>query len=296
MSSVQTDRAAWLEERRKAIGASEVAAILGISPWSSQWDIWADKTGRVEAWEGNDATRLGNSFEAAVLDVAEAELGKLERNVSVPAIGLPLISTCDAITVNTERPVEAKTTGLVGPVYGDWGDEGTDHVPDNYLVQVHAQLICTGADVGYLFALIPGRGVVKYEIATSPLAHQQIGNILSDWWERHIVQGVEPSRDKASFEVVKRLRKTPNKVVVLPEHCGDLLSSREVIKEEIKALESQLKNIDKNLLLELGDAEEGVCPVTGRSISYYSQHRKGYTVEPCDFRVLRVSKPKKGKK
>lgn len=296
MSIATFDRALWLEKRRQSIGASEVAAILGVSPWSSQWDIWADKTGRVEAWEGNDATRLGSSFEAAVLDVAEAELGKLERNVSVPAIGIPLVSTCDAITLDTERPVEAKTTGLTGPIHGHWGDAGTDEVPENYLVQVHAQLICTGADVGYLYALIPGRGVVKYDIPTSPRLYEQIGNILADWWERHIVQGLEPSREKASFEVVKRLRKTPNKVVIMPDHCGELLGSRVVIKEEIKSLEQQLKDIDKNLLLDLGDAEEGVCPVTGQSISYYSQHRKGYTVEPCDYRVLRVSKPKKGKR
>lgn len=37
------DRAEWLEWRRNGIGATDVAGILGVSPWASPWSVWADK-------------------------------------------------------------------------------------------------------------------------------------------------------------------------------------------------------------------------------------------------------------
>lgn len=288
------DRAAWLEERRNAIGASDVAAILGLNPWCSAWDVWASKRGIVEDWEGSEATDLGNKFERVVLDVAEKDLGELRRNVRIKHPSLPVAATLDAQVVSSTEPVEGKTTGLVGPVYGEWGDKGSDVVPETYLVQAHTQLLCVpSASVCHVYALIGGRGVVPYAVPRSDSTCEMLGNILSDWWHKHVINGVEPSRELASFEVVKRLRKVPNKIIVMPEGLDDLVDKRAILKEEIKEREEQIEQIEKTLLLDLGDAEEGVF-MSGRSISYYQQHRKGFTVEPSDFRVMRIKKaPKK---
>ena len=34
------------QQRRKFIGGSDVAAIMGVSPWKSAVEVWQDKTGR----------------------------------------------------------------------------------------------------------------------------------------------------------------------------------------------------------------------------------------------------------
>lgn len=47
-STADEERREWLERRRTGIGGSDVAGILGLSPWSSPWSIWADKVGLVE--------------------------------------------------------------------------------------------------------------------------------------------------------------------------------------------------------------------------------------------------------
>lgn len=39
-------RAFWLNERRNGIGGSEVAIILGISPWRTPYSLWLEKTGQ----------------------------------------------------------------------------------------------------------------------------------------------------------------------------------------------------------------------------------------------------------
>ena len=39
------DHALWLEERRKGIGGSDVAAIMGLSPWKTAYQVYQDKRG-----------------------------------------------------------------------------------------------------------------------------------------------------------------------------------------------------------------------------------------------------------
>ena len=42
MSNMRTE---WLLERKKGIGGSDAAKILGLSPWGTALDVWADKVG-----------------------------------------------------------------------------------------------------------------------------------------------------------------------------------------------------------------------------------------------------------
>ena len=42
------ERTAWLADRRLGVGSSDVAKILGISPFGSSFELWLDKTGRSE--------------------------------------------------------------------------------------------------------------------------------------------------------------------------------------------------------------------------------------------------------
>lgn len=294
MSTAQlhTNRDQWLADRREAIGASEVAAVLGISPWATPWEIWSDKVGKLEPWDGNKHTRAGISFEKAVLDEAEKELGELERDIRIKAVGLPLAATCDAIVVDGGSPVEAKTTGITGRVFGDWGEALTDEVPTYYLTQVHAQLICTGAEIGYLFALIAGRGVVQFNIERNEKLNEIIGNTITDWWQRHIVGGREPSLAALpALDVVKRLKKQPNKTVSLSAQAMALVEAREAAKAREKEASSSVKEIETKLLLELDDAESGFLP-DGRELTHFETSRKGYTVAPTTYRTLRVRKAK----
>ena len=43
----------WLEWRRSRIGASDAAAILGVSQWDSAFDLWQRKLGIIPEQEKN---------------------------------------------------------------------------------------------------------------------------------------------------------------------------------------------------------------------------------------------------
>ena len=63
VSTVGMSNEAWLTQRRKTIGGSDAAAIVGLSKWASPFSVWADKTGRVPAKEDNEAMRQGRDLE-----------------------------------------------------------------------------------------------------------------------------------------------------------------------------------------------------------------------------------------
>ena len=49
----------WLEKRKNGVGGSDVAAILGLSSWTSEVELWLDKRG--EADEVGEIDKRDNS-------------------------------------------------------------------------------------------------------------------------------------------------------------------------------------------------------------------------------------------
>ena len=52
------DRAEWLELRKGGIGASEVSAVVGISPWDTPFSLWLRKSGQIPPQEETIAMKL----------------------------------------------------------------------------------------------------------------------------------------------------------------------------------------------------------------------------------------------
>jgi YqaJ-like viral recombinase domain len=63
------DRDAWLRARKCDITASIAGALLGAHPYTSAYQIWAEKTGRVEQTEETAAMRRGTIFEPIAIEL-----------------------------------------------------------------------------------------------------------------------------------------------------------------------------------------------------------------------------------
>lgn len=63
------DREVWLRDRKKGIGGSDVAAVLGLSPWRTPLDVFNDKTAEtVDEKPQSDAAHFGTILEDVVAD------------------------------------------------------------------------------------------------------------------------------------------------------------------------------------------------------------------------------------
>lgn len=136
----------WLAQRQWRVGGSEIAAILGLSPWESAFSLWHRKAGNVPPPDlsDNEPVYWGNQLE----DVVRREWLKRHRATHyvraetgvVVADGIALASP-DAVVSRKIRGshwsanrevLEIKTARS----FDAWGEPGTDQVPVHYRCQV----------------------------------------------------------------------------------------------------------------------------------------------------------------
>lgn len=166
----------WREARRRGVGSSEIASILGLAPseWSSAFALWWSKR---EGWTDDDTTRLraGRLLEPVVVelwrdrygDMWDVWPGGLYRHPHLPwMLATPdrnLVRrdaqhrACCPVgqTVVEDDGVEHPAECVCDPSDADapdellelktsatrdgWGDEGTDAIPSYYLAQARWQ-------------------------------------------------------------------------------------------------------------------------------------------------------------
>ena len=125
-----------IAERRNGIGASEVAAVLGIDPFKTAIDVWAEKTGRRPHEELAKIPRLprnepmtkpvwdpvwfGIRGEQEVADAFTAATGKAlrRRRKAYRLKDSVMLAHCDRIVVGENADFEAKTTNPFATVWG----------------------------------------------------------------------------------------------------------------------------------------------------------------------------------
>lgn len=254
--------------RKNFLGASDVAAVLGLDPFRTPADVYLSKTADLID-EPGDAAQLGNHFERPILQWAEKRIGELEYDLpTCYREGTVLCANLDARRKLTGSPVEAKLTAL-----GDgWGDADTDQVPERVLVQTTVQLICNPADEAFVSAFLAGcRSVADalriYRIPFNAELARIIIDETGQWWDKHVVAGVMPD-SAPSMETVKRIKRQPGKVVPLDPAIAKAYLAAKAVKSNAEKLEKEAR---ARLEAALAGADAGDCP--------------GYTVEFKDVAV-----------
>lgn len=272
-------------ERRNYVTASEAAALFGASPWKTVGDLYAEKVYGVADDSDTEAARYGRGLEAFVLTLAQEKLGPLTAFQEF-IVRDPNSATLDARVADSLCPVDAKTAGIAGPIdYSLWGEPWTDQIPDYYLVQMHVQLLVTGADLAYLAALIGGKGFRIYKVERDDLVSEQI-QTASETFLQYVRRQIPPP-EVPQLETLKRMRRTPGKLVDIPDELW--LQARLARQSRLDA-EKREASAERSLLAAIGDAEGARCNLG--EVWYLERKRSGYTVQPSSYRQLQWKEAK----
>ena len=282
-----------LGDRTKYIGASDTPAILGLDLYRTPYDVWLEKTGRIPPTDltGNKAAEAGIILEPSVLDFAEQHIGKIMRKVEIPVdgLGFPLIVHLDGITVDSGDPVEAKTSGLFSPLAIEWGEDGTDEVPDYVAIQVQVQIAASKKNLGHIPAFLGGRGFSMFRLPSNKELQQIIMDSLGKFWIDCVQADTPPPNSVPSLAIAGRIRREPGSTIEIDQEvidqyltAGDLAKGAKNNFDAAKAV----------MLAFLGDAEAGLIDDVTR-VTYFEQERKAYEVQASKFRVLRIKKMKR---
>ena len=284
--NTQVQHEKFLAGRKKGIGGSDVAAILGFSPYKSPYQLWLDKTGRSERKESqNESAHFGNLLEDVVakefsrragvkvqrvtqqlfLEEHPWALGNIDRAVINPDIAGNVRFKDGALT--TDRLLECKTASeYMSKLFGE---EGSDQVPDYYLTQCLWYLLITGCKVIDLAVLIGGNKFRMYRIERDEDLIQSIFNQVKAFWFNHVIADVPP--DPTCFDDV--LHRWSNHVVGKQveadfEHIK-LAEELITVQGRLKADKAREDEIKLKIVSTMQDAEMMISQ--GKSICTYKE-------------------------
>lgn len=269
------------QERHKAIGSSDIAALFNIGP--KTWvDLYYEKTQpeNFADMPTNTAMEAGNAFEAGILDHFEQKWGlELIRDVRRACPEIWLVSNMDSIVAMDGIAVEAKFRPWN---FDQYGDEGSDHCPKADILQCHAHMIATDRTVCYLHAWLRDRGFVTFTIERVDELVDRIAERCVRFW-KYVTDGTPPPDATACLDTLKRIARTPG--AEAPVSATELEMWKDASHQR-KKWEQKEKSHYRNLVDSLGDAEVGT--VDGKPVlTYYQQHKKAHAVKAVDYRVLR---------
>jgi len=230
------DEAHWHELRAKHIGGSDVAALFGLSPFTSRWQLWMEKTGKIapEDLSDNKAVQAGTFLESGIANWAahrwSMDITKVTDYFTVddcPGMG----ASFDYITADG-APVEIKWSAR-GHGWHYSGDEILE-APENYILQVQHQLACTSSDHAWLVALIDDEPR-RMKIPRNDNIIDAIKAEITAFWDS-IAKGEEPAVDfeKDVAALTKLMGTLPKSDIVLDDSDALLFADYKLAKEDEK--------------------------------------------------------------
>lgn len=186
---VVPDTDEWLAERRASVGASEVAAVMGLDPWQTALDVYKSKQGvdrpfdPLLSWLGHrDEPTISewiDKFSGLGLDLRD---GFMARSVEFPFIH----ASFDRVTADGV-PVQLKTAHEY--TSHKW-DEG---IPTQYRVQVQTEMLVSGASKALLVVRIGARDFrAIWELRDNRFIEEHLVPQVTEFWE-NLQQGIAPS-------------------------------------------------------------------------------------------------------
>lgn len=286
--------------RRKRIGSSDIAAILGVCPFNSAVDIYYQKVEGIDPVE-TDHMRAGNWLEPCIMQFASFFLNEVlntHPRHCYRTKGRIWCANLDGFPEYDPRPkpwcVEGKHTGVISPGVPElYGDEGTDELPPNIIAQCQEQMFVCGFEYVMVAVLIGRRGFKMYRVVRDDEIIEMIEEEGTKFYKDHLIKKIPPEGRPSEF-VLKRLRRVPDKVVPWGEDLAMKVAKYKQIGTLInraKWVQSELKN---ELVHALGDAEAATMP-GGRAVTFMEINASGYTVDPKTYRKFQVLKALPGR-
>lgn len=286
------ERGEWLELRRSGLGGSDMAAVLGLSRYATPLQVYLDKVGPGTPREDRDEMRWGRLLEPLILDEYARTRGvEVRRNLFVRDAERPwLIGTLDGLSAEG-RVVECKAVGY--QTAHEWGDEGSDFVPTEYLVQVQHYMGLTGAAFADVVALFGGQRLRVFTVARDEDLLAVLRGRAAEFWAR--VMDRDPPAPEADDVGVMRIVYPPRDAAVeLGDDVARLVDAYREAADRIKAAERERDAHKVAILAALAGATRATLP-DGRSLRQTVVETKEHVVKASTGVRMSIQEPRKVK-
>ena len=276
------DRGAWLEERRRGVGGSDVAAIMGLSPWKSAYQVWAEKRFDFpDDISGNPAVEWGNILEPVVgrhYSDAHPEREVRRVNAVLRSIDRPWAQA--SLDYEVRDPelgwgvLEIKTAGCRSA----WRWE--DGVPTFYLTQVTHYLSVSGRPFADVAVLIGGSDYREYRVMRDEEDVKAVDGAVDAFWADNVLGGEEPEPTAADGPTVFEVKGEAKGGYIETTETPVLVSRYLLACAEYDHAKAEKDRWAAKLKAEIGDAKGYDTP--GGRMTWTRSNRKKYDYKRMD--------------
>ena len=278
----------WLSYRRRGIGGSDAAAILGISPWRTARDLYYDKLSVVKADMDENwvALEMGHLLEDLVAGIFHVKTGYRSYQIKkmfyhpVHTFMLADIDYFVELPVGRTAILEIKTT-IYNAKDHWWSEDGQEIVPLNYEAQGRHYMAVMNIDEVFYCGLYGNNEdeVIIRHIDRDHDYEEELIALEQDFWENHILTGTPPPYTEDGDLILNSVRhhfgpadpSAPelilegNMALLVPRYL-ELQAQRNVEKRNYECIEAEMRRLQGRIVAEMGRSCTAVCQ--GREAAY----------------------------
>jgi putative phage-type endonuclease len=308
-----TDEAHWLQMRTQDLTSTDIAALFGLSPYTTAFEVWhRKKSGQQPEFKQNDRMKWGTRLEEVVargiaedqgwavqpmkdyMRLPELRLGSsFDFRILTPTAGQ--VGCTGASKDDTNGILEIKTVDIRAFKQGWLVDDDSIEAPAHIELQLQHQMLVSGLRWGYIGALVGGNDVRLIRREADQQVHLAIMQKAAAFWKSiDTNQPPSPVYPQDAAAVIAMHQHAEPGLVIEDASVMDLCEQYRALGEQAKTLEDERSTIKARLLERIGEAEKvragqftisaGIMP--GGPVSY---ERKSYR----DFRVTQKKEKSK---
>jgi putative phage-type endonuclease len=290
----------WLEARKQGIGGSDVAALLGLSTFTSPLQVFYEKTEGATR-EVTERMEIGQAIEKWILEFWESTSGVwvdelvtlYDEQIIIKSDEYPwLLHSPDALVTEWDDHLNPAGKALAGIEIKNIGnDHHWDPLPPFYMAQVQHGLLCSGLDKWIVIALVGGSKLITREV--SPDLEMQ-GRIITEserFWNDHVLANIPPDPDGSEVDsraLDGRWEASQSETIEIADYW---LRNLKQAKQTLDNAEKGYAKVCQRIKVLMGDAEKAVT-VDGAKVATW----KVSTRTAIDTKRLRDEDPEVAKK
>jgi putative phage-type endonuclease len=303
-----TSQQHWLALRTMDVTSTETAALFGLSPYTTEFELWHRKKDAVVVTiDENErmkwGTRLQDSIALGIAQDENWEVRRMDEYIRDPELrlGASFDFSIEKFVPHMEIPEHEKglleiknVDSLVARDSWPCDEEGNIEAPHHIEIQVQQQLAITGRASVHIGALVGGNRVLLLERRPDPDVIAAIKQKVAAFW-KSIEENRPPRPDfirDADFIASLYGYADAGKILDFrdDQEFTDLALQHKELGEEIKGLEEMRAGVKSKMLMAMLDAEKIIGDGFTITAGMVSEAEVAFTRKP--YRMFKPNWPR----
>ncbi len=247
----------WHAARSRGLGGSDMAAVMGLNPWKTPYQVWLEKTGRVTGNVESEKMTIGKNIEDFIASQYTRLYGRKTRRVNkfrlcdnYPFIG----GSVDRVFTDEEHGLGILEIKNVSSE--SFKNTFAGGVPDYYFIQVQTYMLVFQAMIADLFVFVGGERFECFRITRNENVIDAIIKSAKHFWFDNVQMDTPPpvmNRDDLAQKYTPQ-NADPN-LKTGTQEIADKCTALAGIKAQIKKLTEEKEALEIEIMDFIGDNE-----------------------------------------